>query len=313
MSARDPSAPGLSVVVLSWNTRELLGACLSALARDTAREPREILVVDNGSRDGSAEMVARDFPTVRLLHNAENRLYAEGNNQGARAATGRYLCLLNSDTEVRPGALDRLVEFLETHPEYGAAAPKLVNADGSVQRACSRFPTLLDPLFDSTALGLVPPGSWLLWWIRMGDFDHEHSRDVPQPPGACFVMRRDEYLALGGLDPAMSLFFNDVDLCRMLSRERRRIRYLSEAEVLHHGGASTQAYERRNRNLVWTQNRAAYYRKHYGRIGERWFRAIVGLWGLEFALRIRLGPRTAEAKRAALADLRALLRECDRA
>jgi GT2 family glycosyltransferase len=231
MSARDPSAPGLSVVVLSWNTRELLGACLSALARDTAREPREILVVDNGSRDGSAEMVARDFPTVRLLHNAENRLYAEGNNQGARAATGRYLCLLNSDTEVRPGALDRLVEFLETHPEYGAAAPKLVNADGSVQRACSRFPTLLDPLFDSTALGLVPPGSWLLWWIRMGDFDHEHSRDVPQPPGACFVMRRDEYLALGGLDPAMSLFFNDVDLCRMLSRGRRRIRYLSEAEV----------------------------------------------------------------------------------
>jgi len=311
MSARDPSAPGLSVVVLSWNTRELLGACLSALARDTAREPREILVVDNGSRDGSAEMVARDFPTVRLLHNAENRLYAEGNNQGARAATGRYLCLLNSDTEVRPGALDRLVEFLETHPEYGAAAPKLVNADGSVQRACSRFPTLLDPLFDSTALGLVPPGSWLLWWIRMGDFDHEHSRDVPQPPGACFCMRRDEYVRMGGLDEQLSLFFNDVDLSKRLWRAGRAVHYLATAEVMHHRGASTKSFARML--VVWHKNRIAYYKKHYGSWVVLWLWLCIRLRVLEEWLAIGRrckgdrGRRDAERAhlRAAVEEMRA--------
>lgn len=302
----------LSVVVLSWNTREILRACLQSLERDAQCKPREIIVVDNASEDGSADMVASAFPTVRLLRNDANLLYAEGNNQGARLAVGRYLCLLNSDTEVRPGALDRLVGFLEDHPEYGAVAPKLVNLDGSVQRACSRFPTWIDPLVESTMLGRFPPGSWLSWWNRMGDFDHEHSRDVAQPPGACFMMRREEYLGMGGLDPTLSLFFNDVDLCRELWARGRRIRYLVEAEVMHHRGASTQSYDRRNRNRIWLRNRTAYYRKNYGRAGELWVRAIVRLWGLEYALRIRLGPRDATAKRAALADLRALLHDCER-
>jgi GT2 family glycosyltransferase len=127
--------PELSVVVLSWNTQDLLRACLQALANDPPAQAREILVVDNGSSDGSADMVAREFPTVMLLRNTENLGYAEGNNVGARAATGKFLCLLNSDTEVRPGALDRLLEFLQSHADYAAVGPKLLNVDGSVQRA----------------------------------------------------------------------------------------------------------------------------------------------------------------------------------
>ena len=303
----------LSVVVLSWNTRELLGACLASLARDVPCEPREIIVVDNGSADGSAEMVARDHPEVRLIRNAENRLYAEANNQGARAARGRYLCLLNSDTEVRPGALDRLTRFLEDHPDHAAAAPMLVNPDGSVQRACRRFPTLLDPLLDSTSLGILPPGSWLKGWNGMRGFDHRHGRDVEQPPGACFAMRTEEYLAMDGLDPDMSLFYNDVDLCLRLRRRGRRIRYLVEAEVMHHQGASTRAQHSSRRNLLWMQNRAAYYRKNHGPLAERWLRVVLGLWALECRFRIRFGPREAGAKRAALAELDGFIRECARA
>ena len=300
MSAEQPV---LSVVILSWNTRELLRACLAALERDRPCEPREILVVDNASADGSAEMVAREFPAVRLRCNLENRLYAEANNQGAREARGRYLCLLNSDTEVRPGALDRLVGFLATHPHYAAVAPKLVNPDGTVQRACRRFPTLLEPLVESTSLGNFPPGSWLAWWFSMGYFDHQHSRDVAQPPGACLVLRTAEFLAEGGLDPNLSLYFNDVDLCRGLWRKGRRIRYLAEAEVLHHQGSSTRTHDEWRRNLLWVQNRAAYYRKNHGRLALRWLRAVLGLWALERKLRIRLGPREAQAKRNALAEL----------
>jgi GT2 family glycosyltransferase len=303
----------LSVVVLSWNTREILRACLAALERDAPRQPREVIVVDNGSADGSAQMVARDYPAVRLVCNAENRLYAEANNQGARTAGGRYLCLLNSDTEVRPGALDRLAEFLESHSEYAAVAPKLVNPDGTVQRACRRFPNLLEPLLESTSLGKFPPGSWLSWWSAMGDFDHQRSRDVSQPPGACLVLSTAEYLAMGGLDPSLSLFFNDVDLCLGLWRRGRRIRYLAEAEVMHHRGISTRAHDARHRNVLWMQNRTTYYRKQHGRLAERWLHTVVGLWALECKLRIRLGSRGASAKQEALAELNGVLRECLRA
>jgi len=300
----------LSVVVLSWNTREILRACLAALQRDVPCEQRELIVVDNGSADGSAQMVARDFPSARLLCNADNRLYAEGNNQGARAARGRYLCLLNSDTEVRPEALDRLARFLESHPEYAGVAPKLLNPDGTVQRACRRLPTLIEPLLESTSLGRIPPGSWLSQWTAMGDFDHMHSRDVYQPPGACFMLRTAEYLAMGGLDPALSLFFNDVDLCLSLRRKGRRIRYLAEAEVMHYQGYSTRTCAARHRNLLWIRNRTAYYRKNHGRLAERWLRAVLGIWALECKLRIRFGSREASDKREALAELDGFLREC---
>lgn len=303
----------LSVVVLSWNTREILRACLVSLERDTPCKPREIIVVDNGSADGSAQMVAQDFPEVRLIRNPENRLYAEANNQGARAARGNYLCLLNSDTEVRPGALDRLTEFLESHSDYAAIAPKLVNPDGTVQRACRRFPTLLEPLLESTSLGTFPPGSWLSWWSSMRDFDHRHSRDVAQPPGACLLLHTEEYLALGGLDPSLSLFFNDVDLCLRLWRKGRRIRYLAEAEVMHHQGFSTRAQHARLRNLLWIQNRTTYYRKNHGRLAGRWLRAVLGLWAMERKLRIHLGSREATARQQALAELNGFLRECARA
>jgi hypothetical protein len=302
----------LSIVILSWNTREILRACLTALRRDTPCQMREIIVVDNGSSDGSADMVARDFPAARLISNADNRLYAEGNNQGARAARGRYLCLLNSDTEVGIGALDRMTRFLEGHAGYAAVAPRLVNPDGTVQRACRRFPSLVNPLLESTFLGRIPPGAWLAWWSAMGDFDHLHSRDVAQPPGACFLLRTEEYLAMGGLDPGLSLFFNDVDLCLRLWREGRRIRYLAEVQVMHHHGLSTRTHTPRHRNLLWTQNRMTYYRKNHGRLAERWLRAVLGLWALECKLRIRLGSRGASAKRAALAELSGFLRECVR-
>lgn len=303
----------LSIVVLSWNTREVLRACLLALERDPSSAAREVIVVDNGSADDSAQMVEREHPRVRLIRNADNRLYAEANNQGARVARGEYLCLLNSDTEVRPGALDRLVAFLAQHPAYAAVSPKLVNPDGTVQRACRRFPTFVEPLLESTSLGRFPPGSWLAWWASMGDFDHQRSRDVAQPPGACFLMRTAEYLAHGGLDPRLSLFFNDVDLCLALRRRGRGIRYLAQAEVMHHQGLSTRAHSSSRRNLLWIQNRASYYRKNHGWLAQRWLRAVLGLWALECRLRIRFGPRAGRAKQDALVELDSFVRRCARA
>ena len=184
--------PEVSVVVLSWNTKDLTLACLRALHAETPRHSREVIVVDNGSTDGSADAIAAEFPQVTLQRNAENAGFSGGNNQGARLATGRRLCLLNSDTEVRPGALDRLVDFLIENPEYGAVAPKLVNPDGSVQRACMRFPGIGTALVYDTFLSKFPPGKWVDDRYYMRSFDHLTSQDVQQPPGACLMMGRVE-------------------------------------------------------------------------------------------------------------------------
>jgi N-acetylglucosaminyl-diphospho-decaprenol L-rhamnosyltransferase len=300
----------ISVVILSWNTREILRDCLVALQLDFSPHSREIIVVDNGSEDGSADMVAREFPDVKLIRNSENRLYSEANNQGAQLATGEYLCILNSDTSVRVGAIDQLVAYLESHPEYGAAAPKLVNPNGSVQRACNRFPDLFSELLCSSSLSRIPPLSLVQWWKRMRDFDHLYSRDVPQPPGACMLMRRQEYLSMGGLDPVLSLFFNDVDLCKRLWSSGRKIRYVAEAEVIHHGGFSTRIFKTSNGNKIWFINRAAYFRKYYGRFGVKWMNFVLWVWGFECGMRIRLGSRSAMAKREALVELKSFLGGC---
>ena len=265
----------LSVVVLSWNTKDLTLACLRALFAETPAHAREVIVVDNGSADGSADAIAAAFPQVRLLRNPDNRLYAAGNNQGAALAKGEFVCTLNSDTEVRAGALDRLVDFLRAHPDYGIAAPRLSDPDGSVQHACQRFPTLGTALCFDSIWSTFWPGSRSVARYLMRDFDHVHSCDVDQPPGACWVLRTAEWRQLGGFDEVLSLFYNDVDLCLRLRRAGRRIRYVAEAEVMHHRGASTKNFARML--VLWHKNRSAYYGKHWGLLGRLWIRGCVRL------------------------------------
>jgi GT2 family glycosyltransferase len=301
------AAPTLSVVVLSWNTKDLTLACLAALAADRPRHSREVIVVDNGSQDGSADAIAAAFPAVVLERNAENRGYSGGNNQGAHRARGRFLCLLNSDTEVRPGALDALVDWLIAQPDYGMAAPRLVHPDGSVQRACMAFPGPLTALCFDTVWGRFPPGRWIADRYHMRGFDHLHSRDVDQPPGACCVIARDEYLLLGGLDEDLWLFFNDVDLCRRLWNGGRRIRYLAEAEVMHHQGASTKGFAKFV--VTWHRNRIAYYRKHHGAWVRPFMRMVVRLRALEESWKIGRRSRDAGTRQAERAHLREAVRE----
>jgi len=269
------NAPVLSVVVLSWNTKDLTLACLRALSAESPKHAREVIVVDNGSADDSAAAIAAEFPDVVLLRNAENRLYAAGNNQGVAAAKGEFVCTLNSDTEVRPGALDRLVDFLRENSDYAAAAPKLVDPDGSVQHACQRFPTLLTALCFDSWWGTFWPGSRVQARYLMRDFDHLTSCDVDQPPGACFCMRLAEWRETGGLDEELSLFYNDVDLSRRLRKRGRRTRYLADVEVMHHRGASTRNFS--EMLVIWHRNRFTYYGKHYGTMGRLWIRVCVRL------------------------------------
>jgi len=260
---REAATLELSVVVLSWNTAELLRACLASLRRHPFPGSWEVIVVDNGSADESAALVASEFPAARLIRNAVNEGYARGNNIGLREARGELLLLLNSDTEVHPGTLERLAGFLREHPDAGAVSCQFVGPDGAVQPSCMRFPSVKTVLVYDTILGaLFPRGEMTRYYYR--DFDHRTTREVEQPPGACFMVRRAALERVGLLDEGMFLFFNDVDLCLRLRQAGWRIWFLADARILHHVGGSTRRFT--DTTLEWHKNRTLYYRKHHGRL-----------------------------------------------
>jgi len=253
----------LSIVILSWNTSDLLAACLRAIERHPFRGHREVIVVDNASSDRSADRVAAEFPSVRLIRSDANLGYSGGNNLGLRAARGRFRLLLNSDTEVGPGALDRLVGFLEATPGAGAVSCRLVNPDGSLQPSCMRFPTLWTALVFDTFLARTPFGRRHLDRYFMRDFDHASEREVDQVPGTCTLVPGEVLDRIGLLDERLWLFFNDVDLCKRIRAAGRSIHFLPDVEVMHHYGASTAKFVLFA--VEWHLNRVAYYRKHFGR------------------------------------------------
>jgi GT2 family glycosyltransferase len=278
-------APDLSVIVLSWNTRDLLRECLEAVERGKGGLSVEVVVVDNGSSDGSADLVASRFPSAKLLRNPDNRGYARGVNQGLAAATGAKICLLGSDTRVASDALPKLCAFLDAHPAAGAVAPRLINPDGTLQRACMRFPTLRTAVWWDTFLSQWFPRGRELARYRYEDWDHRGTRPVDQPPGTCLVVPRAVADRIGPMDERLWLFFNDVDWALRIRAAGLEIWYLDEAEVVHHLGASTRNYG--DFGAEWHRNRIAFYRKHFGFRGVFVSKAAATYVALRQCFRVR--------------------------
>lgn len=277
----------ISVVVPSWNTCALLRACLEGLER--AEKPEcEVIVVDNGSDDGSADMVAERFPAATLIQNERNEGYAKACNQGIEASGGSYVLLLNSDAVVAGDALVLLHRFLEEHERYAAVAPRLVAPDGTTQKSLKRFPTLKTALFFATPLERWFPRSRELARYLMRDDDQESDRDVEQPPAACLLLRRKALGEVGVFDESLWLFYNDVDLSKRLAAAGWRTRYLADARVVHHEGASTSKLP--FLVPIWQGDRLRYYRKHHGRLGGLWLKLCVTLAFLDWSL-LQLGLR----------------------
>jgi GT2 family glycosyltransferase len=251
----------MGVVIPSWNTWDLTRTCLETL-RACEPGPARIVVVDNGSADGSPERIAAEFPEVELIRNPENRGFAIACNQGLARVTEDYAFLLNTDTEVAPDALVRLADFLEGHPKHAAVAPKLVHADGSTQRTCMAFPRRRTAWWFGTPLEKRWPESRELRRYFLRAWDHEDSRDVDQPPAAAFLVRTSVLAELGPFDESLWLYFNDVDLSRRLASAGWKTHYLAEAKVVHHVGESTRRFG--SVAGQWHKNRLTYYRKHFG-------------------------------------------------
>lgn len=292
----------LSIIIVNWNTREMLAGCLRSiedcrLKIEDSGDQTEVIVVDNGSADGSAEMVSIRFPWVQLIKNSTNAGFARANNQGMAVAQGRYVLLLNSDTFVLPGALRAMADFMDAHPDIGALGPQLLNEDGSKQGSYADFPTL-----PSALLGT--------------DFRH-HARPYPGGQalevdaisGACMMVRRETVEAEGGMDEEYRLFVEEVDWCYRIRKAGWLICHFPGAQITHLLGRS-----RRQRSffsyLNLHRSRLLFFAKYYGRWPARILRggyvAMASAKTIVACLKLIAGR--GEAARSRLQDNQALFK-----
>lgn len=230
--------PALSICIVNWNTRTDLRALLQAVRAD-AGDAAEVIVVDNGSTDSSVDMVRREFPWAHLIANADNRGYARATNQAIAAARGQFLFLLNPDSLVRPGCCARLQRFLEEHPNAGAAGPRVLNPDGSLQSSCRRFPTFAAGLFRGTPLGWLLPGNRFTRAYLMQEWDHTTPREVEWLSGAALMVRRAAVAQVGPLDERFFMFCEDVDWAYRARAAGWERWYVPDAVVVHTIGRAT--------------------------------------------------------------------------
>jgi len=228
----------VSVCVVNWNCRDVLRNCLASLeAQEGVR--LEIIVVDNGSGDGAADLVAREFPGAVLIRNATNRGFARGNNQAAQVARGRYLFFLNNDTVVPPDAVGRLLAFADAHPEAGMIGPRLRDGRGRVQISSRLRPTVATFLNRTCLVRCSGLLRRAYRRYRREDFDPETTRPVEVLMGAALLMRRDLFVACGGWDEAFAFGGEDLDLCFRVRRHRPLV-YHPRVEITHYGRVSTR-------------------------------------------------------------------------
>lgn len=260
--------PEISVSIVSYNTRDLLRECLaSVLAREAAGEAcLEIIVADNGSTDGSVEMVREQFPTVHLRPTGGNIGYGRANNAALENATGRYFFVLNSDTEIKPGALSTMRDFMDSHPDVGAAGAQLVLPNGTTQPSCATDPSLMAVFWEQTYLDKLLPGNRVTGAYAMTHWAYNDARAVEQVAGACLFVRREAYQAIGGFDPAYFMYFEDTDFCIRLRRAGWPIWFVPSSRIGHHLGASSGDWRIRARMIAsYNQSRYYFYTRYGGR------------------------------------------------
>ena len=262
--------PDISVVIISFNTRDLLRDCLGAVYAQNG-VTMEVIVVDNASRDGSADMVSREFPAVRLVRSPVNRGFGGANNDAFALAQGRYVVLLNSDAFPAPGAFETAVRTMDLDRSIGLAGARLVGRDGALQPSARLFPSPLNDALCLTGLAARFPKSRFFGRADRTWADPGAGADIDWVPGAFAIVRRHALEQVGYFDERFFLYYEEVDLCRRLKTAGWRIAYRPELTVIHIGGESSRQVEQLQMSssgsqlTLWRMRSALlYYRKHHG-------------------------------------------------
>jgi GT2 family glycosyltransferase len=303
-------APGVSIVIVNWNTKDLLRGCIASIMTGT-RVPHEIIVIDNASADGSAGMVAAEFPQVRLIANSDNRGFAAANNQGLAIAQGQNVLLLNPDTVVLDHAIDRMLAWLAARPEVGCVGCQVLESQGVIQQTCFADPTPANLAI--TELGLMRLAPWLPTfgrpWYR--GWDRRSERVVDVVSGMFMLVPRAVLNAVGPLDPAFFVYAEEADWCRRIRKAGYTCVFAPVAQILHlDGGGKSTVQIKSKMHVQMQKSHLIYARKHHGAVGcvavKTLFVTSAALRVMAFALlRLLWGGARAQAHiRLSIAALR---------
>jgi GT2 family glycosyltransferase len=264
----------ISVVIVGWNAKHYLELCLGSLAEAPPRRSMEILVVDNASADGSAEMIETRFPHVKLIRSAENLGFAKGNNVAIRQCQGRYIALVNPDVLVFPGCLDALADFLDQHPKVGNVGPRVLNPDLTMQSTCRRFPALWNNFCSAAGLASAFKRSRFFAGEHMFYFLHDRTLAVDVLVGCFSMIRRETFDAVGLLDEDLFMYGDDVDWCRRCWNAGWEVVFYPGARAIHDRGKITAPYPVR---FAVAQQRSVihYWKKHHSAFGVLGIRGIM--------------------------------------
>jgi GT2 family glycosyltransferase len=263
-----------SIIIVNWNTRALLLECLEALLRTPFRHKVEIIVVDNGSDDGSQEAVLGLGSAVRLIENRVNLGFAKANNVGIRASSGRYLCLMNSDVRVLDDCVDLLYEFMEKNASIGLAGPKILSPDMALQDSCRKFPTIWNSFCGALRLNRLLPKSAFFSDEHMAYFSHDETTSVDSLAGCFLMIRKEAIEKVGFFDEQFFIYAEEVDLCKRLWAFGWDVVFYPEARAIHHHGASSA---RQPMRFALEQQRSVlkYWRKHHELFARVLFRVLL--------------------------------------
>lgn len=255
----------LSIVLVCWNNKTYLDPCLESLYQSGLKSTFDVIVVDNGSTDGSQQMLAEKYPDVKLIQNEGNVGLGKASNQGIEATNGRHVLLLNNDTLVNGPALDTLVGFLDAHPEAGAVGGKLLNPDGSFQSGYAPFSTLLEEFLIITHIGEI------LWAGYPSHGDSNVIKSTGWLSSACLLVRRSALDQVGLLDESYFIYGDEVDLQYRLNKAGWKVYFLPDSMIIHFGGRSMDRWKRRR--MVY-RGKILFYKKNYGFISTFFLRLL---------------------------------------
>lgn len=258
----------LSIIIVSWNVKTALEQCLRSIQQHLSNQSYEVVVVDNASHDGSADLVEKDFPWVKLIRNTTNQGFGKANNQGLQIAQGTYMLFLNDDASVTDAGVYKGIDYLQNHKKVGLLGPHLLNPDGSTQVSVRRFPTWKDQVFYLLKLHLVFPRAHVLQTYLCQDFDYSKDQTVDQVMGAAMLTRTDIVKNLLGFDPRYPNWFEEVDLCRRIQVQGYEVRYVPTFQIVHIKGAS------------FGQQKPIFLQRMYNYSMRQYFKKWEGWWAL---------------------------------
>jgi GT2 family glycosyltransferase len=267
----------LSIVIVNWNTKDLLIQCLKSIDQTLQSLKMEVFVVDNGSMDGSVELMREKYPGAIVIQNPINLGFAKANHRALVLSKGKYILLLNPDTELKEGAIETLMAFMDSHPRAGVAGVQLFNSDGSKQNSIANFPSLATELLNK---------SLLRWFFRKTFLGKERNFSEPievdSVIGACMMVRLEAMEQVGLLDEDYFLFLEETDWCYRMMKAGWKVYHVPQAEVYHFQGKSAEK-EKKRAKVEYYRSRYQFFKKNRG--SWQWFVLLIGLLiklGFEF-------------------------------